>query len=101
MKSFGRGGTHIFFHIFISGKNKMSCILSFKMHKIIFFPENLKTKILSEYGQETPQSQTADKPMAPRGRANNNHETPGRQTKQSNQLCLPHQDDCTTRMDIK
>ena len=24
----------------------------------------------------------------------NNHETPGRQTKQSNQLSLPHQDDC-------
>ena len=24
----------------------------------------------------------------------NTHETPGRQTKQSNQLSLPHQDDC-------
>ena len=31
----------------------------------------------------------------------NNHETPGRQTKQSNQLSLPNQDDCKTRMDIK
>ena len=31
----------------------------------------------------------------------NNHETPGRQTKQSNQLSLPHQDDCNTRRDIK
>ena len=31
----------------------------------------------------------------------NHHETPGRQIKQSNQLCLPHQDDCNTRMDIK
>ena len=31
----------------------------------------------------------------------NHHETPGRQTKQSNQLSLPHQDDCKTRMDIK
>ena len=31
----------------------------------------------------------------------NNHETPGRQTKQSNQLSLLHQDDCKTRMDIK
>ena len=31
----------------------------------------------------------------------NNHKTPGRQTKQSNQLSLPHQDDCKTRMDIK
>ena len=28
------------------------------------------------------------------------HETPGRQIKQSNQLSLPHQDDCNTRMDI-
>ena len=32
---------------------------------------------------------------------NNNHETPERQTKQSNQLFHPHQDDCKTRMDIK
>ena len=31
----------------------------------------------------------------------NHHETPGRQTKQSNQLSLPSQDDCKTRMDIK
>ena len=27
----------------------------------------------------------------------NNHETPGRHTKQSNQLSLPHQDDCKSR----
>ena len=31
----------------------------------------------------------------------NNHETPGRQTKQSNQPSLPYQDDCKTRMDLK
>ena len=31
----------------------------------------------------------------------NHHETPGRQNKQSNQLSLPHQDNCNTRMDIK
>ena len=31
----------------------------------------------------------------------NNHETPGRQTKQINQLSLPHQDDCKTGRDIK
>ena len=31
----------------------------------------------------------------------NNHETQGRQTKQSNQLPLPYQDDCKTRIDIK
>ena len=29
------------------------------------------------------------------------HETPGRLTKQSNQLYFPHQDDCNTIMDIK
>ena len=55
------------------------------------------TKIVSEYDQEIPQSQTADKPMAPRGSATQHHETPGRQTKQSNQ----HQDDCKTRRDIE
>ena len=31
----------------------------------------------------------------------NIHKTPGRQTKQSNQLSLPHQDDCKTRRDMK
>ena len=31
----------------------------------------------------------------------NNHETPGRQTKQSNQLSLPYQDNRKTRRDIK
>ena len=29
----------------------------------------------------------------------NHHETAGRLTKQSNQLSLPHQDDCITRME--
>ena len=31
----------------------------------------------------------------------NNHETLVRQTKQSNKLSLPHQNDSKTRMDIK
>ena len=31
----------------------------------------------------------------------NNHETPGRQTKERNKLSRPHQDDCKARMDIK
>ena len=31
----------------------------------------------------------------------NHHGTTGRQIKQSNQLPLPHQDDCNTGMDIK
>ena len=47
------------------------------------------TKIVSEYDQVLPQSQTADKPVTPSGRATQNHKTPGRQTKQSNQLSLP------------
>ena len=38
--------------------------------KIIEVRENLsKRKNLSEYDQEIPQSQTADNPVAPRGRA--------------------------------
>ena len=60
-----------------------------------------RLKKVSEYNQEIPQSQTADKPMAPQGSSHNNHETPRRQTKQSNQLSLPHQDDCKTGRDIK
>ena len=59
------------------------------------------SKIVSEYDQEIPQSQTAHNPVAPREEPLNHHETPGRQIKQSNQLSLPHQDDCNTRMDIK
>ena len=31
----------------------------------------------------------------------NNHETPGRQSKQSNQLSIHHRDDFKTRMDEK
>ena len=58
-------------------------------------------KIVNEYDQEIPQSQTADNPMARKEEPLNHHETPGRQIKQSNQLSLPHQDDCNTRMDIK
>ena len=50
---------------------------------------SLVKKIASEYDQEIPQSQTADNPMAPRGRPPNHHETPGRQIKQSNQLSSP------------
>ena len=55
----------------------------------------------SEYDHEIPQSQTADNHVAPKEEPLNHHETPRRQIKQSNQLSLPHQDDCNTRMDIK
>ena len=56
-------------------------------------------KIESEFDQEITQSQAVDKPKAPRGRAT--QQSPGRQTKQSNQPSLPHQNDCKTRMVIK
>ena len=56
-----------------------------------------KYKKVRKYDQEIRQSQNADKPMA----SHNHHVTPGRQTKQSNQLSLPHQDDCKTKMDLK
>ena len=58
-------------------------------------------KIVSEYDQEIPQSQTTDKHMAPRGRATIDQQTSGRQTKQSNSLSCYDQDDYKTRMDIK
>ena len=57
--------------------------------------------IVSEYDQEIPQSQTADNPVASREEPLNHHKTSRRQIKQSNQLSLPHQDYCNTRMDIK
>ena len=56
----------------------------------------------SEYDQEILQSQTADKPMAPPERATQqSRDTRKTKFQQSNQLSLPHQDDCKTRMDIK
>ena len=41
LKILGREGKHIFGYFF-SGKNTILCIFPFKMHKIIFFSENLK-----------------------------------------------------------
>ena len=57
------------------------------------------SKIVNEYDQEIPQSLTT--PWHREEEPPNHHETPGRQIKQSNQLSLPHQDDCNTRIDIK
>ena len=60
----------------------------------------MRSYIVSKYDQEIPRSQTAKKtPWHREEEPHNNHETPGRQTKQTNQLSLPHQDDCKTRMD--
>ena len=44
------------------------------------------SKIVSEYDQEIPQSQTADNLRHREEEPLNHHETPGRQIKQSNQL---------------
>ena len=57
-------------------------------------------EIVSEYDQENLQS-LQKTPWPREEEPLNHHETPGRQIKQSNQLSLPHQDDCNTRMDIK
>ena len=46
----------------------------------------LSDKKNGEYDQEIAQSQTADKPVAPRGRATQHHETPGRQSKATSSL---------------
>ena len=48
-----------------------------------------REKIVSEYDQEIPQSETADNPCHREEEPLHHHETPGRQSKQSNQLSLP------------
>ena len=40
-------------------------------------------------------------PWHPEEEPHNNHETPGRQTQQINQLSLPNRDNCKTRKDTK
>ena len=55
-------------------------------------PVCIATKIVSEYDQEIPQSQTADNPMAPRGRAAQPLRDARNQIKHGNQLSLPHQE---------
>ena len=51
-----------------------------KSHYNINKDIHLHTKIVSEYDQEIPQSQTADNPLAPRGRA----PQPSRDTRKTN-----------------
>ena len=53
------------------------CTLSNYVPLIMFKPP---TRIVSEYDQEIPQSQTADNPVAPRGRA----AQPSRDTRKTN-----------------
>ena len=49
-----------------------------------YLPDDV-SKIVSEYDQEIPQSQTADNPVAPRGRA----AQPSRDTRKTNQAKQP------------
>ena len=53
--------------------------------------------MIRQYHNHKPQTNPWHREEEP----HNYHETPGRQTKQSKQLSLPHQDDCKTRMEIK
>ena len=46
----------------------------------VAFPYSMTIRIVSEYDQEIPQSQTADNPAAPRGRA----AQPSRDTRKTN-----------------
>ena len=57
----------------------MSCLNNFRFNS--FFPVFRSSKLVSEYDQEIPQSQTADNPMEPRERAAQLHKTPDRQIK--------------------
>ena len=61
----------------------------------------LLSKIVSEYDQESHNHKPQTTPWHREEEPLNHHETPGRQIKQSNQLSLPHQDDCNTRMGTK
>ena len=51
--------------------------------------------MIRKYHNQKPQTNPWHREEEP----HNHHETQERQTKQSNQLSLPHQDDCKTRMD--
>ena len=44
------------------------CISNYQFNLGVKGQGQIKTKIVSEYDQEIPQSQTADNPVAPRGR---------------------------------
>ena len=63
-------------------------VVHFKIHFLIRFSSdhneipmaNANIKIVNEYDQEIPQSQTADNPVAPRGRA----AQPSRDTRKTN-----------------
>ena len=80
-------------HLLFQTRNSQTCLsspvivlLTVPKRRFLWILFISCVKIVSEYDQEIPQPQTANKPMAPRGGANNNNNqnTAGRQTKQSN-----------------
>ena len=81
------------------GSDKNTRKITHISQELSLFPEGDHKN--SEYDHEIPQSQNGDNSMAPLGRAAHNHDTQGRQTKQSIQLSIPHQDVYKIRMDIK
>ena len=84
-------------------KERLTYTKDLKQILIIKFNQDMhnskSNKNSNLYTQLIPQSQTADKSWHRYVEPNNNHEAPGRQTKQSNQFSLPHQDECKSRMD--
>ena len=59
-----------------------------------------RSEIVNEYDQEYHNHKPPTDPWHHEEKPHNHDETPGRQTKQSNQLSLPHQDDFKNKMDI-
>ena len=64
------------------GKKFSMALKIFTIHSLVI---EIQTKIVSEYDQEIPQSQTADNPLAPQGRA----AQPSRDTRKTNQAKQP------------
>ena len=62
-----------------------TCVLESEIGKF----EVIDAKIVSKYDQEIPQSQTADKPMAPQGRATQQHRDTRKKTKQATSFLFP------------
>ena len=67
----------------------------------IYMYSQTYVKIVSEYDKKYHNHKLQTNLWHREEERHNNHETPRRQTKQSNQLSLLHQDDSKTRMDIK
>ena len=73
-----------------------------KIFSIVFpLPQKVETKVVSEYDQKMPQSQTAEKPVAPWGRATQQSRDT-RQTNKTNEPALSFPSRLSqTRMDTK